>query len=137
MPQITFRKILPGFIWLLLVIILLSLPSSTLPSATWMSKIQIDKWVHIFLFSMLTIFFCFPLLYAKQKPSIKYFTKYLIIATLTSIAIGIIMEYIQKYIPGRSFDIWDIVADSIGAIVGAIFCSLRYKKSPDRHQGRN
>lgn len=138
MSKISFKKIFPGFIWLLLVITLLSLPGSTLPSAAWMSKIQIDKWVHIFLFGMLTISFCFPLLYTKQKPSPKYLTKYLIIATVSSITVGIIMEYVQKnYIPSRSFEIWDIAADSVGSIIGAIFCLLRYKKSPDRHQGRN
>lgn len=133
-----FKKFLPAIIWLLIVIVLLSLPGSTLPGATWMNKIQLDKWVHIFLFSMLTIFFCFPILNAKQKPSTQYFIQYLIIAILTSIIIGIIMEYVQKYyIPDRSFDIWDIVADSVGSIIGGIFSFLRYKKSPDRNQGRN
>jgi len=133
-----FKKILPAFIWFLLTVVLLSLPASSLPSRIWMSKIQLDKWIHTFIFFVLTILLCLPLWY-KTKSTAKpvCFNQYTIFATLLSIIVGVIMEYIQKYcIPNRSFEILDIVADSAGSILGFLFCFWQYKKSPNRHRGR-
>lgn len=138
MLKISFKKILPGIIWLIIIVILLSLPGSAFPSKNWMSKIWLDKWVHIFLFGMLTILFCLPLLYNKEK-LLLHSIMYIIVATLISIMVGVIMEFVQKYfIPNRSFEILDIAADSIGSIIGCVFCMQRYKKiSPNRNWGRN
>ncbi len=124
------KKLFPAFIWLLIIVVLLSLPGSSLPSKTWMSKIQLDKWIHTFVFFVLTILLCLPLWY-KPKSIVKpvYFNQCTIFATLLSIAVGVIMEYIQKYyIPNRSFEVWDIVADSAGSILGFLFCFWQYKK---------
>lgn len=136
-PDISFKKNLPGLICLAIVITLLSLPGSVFPSQNWMGKIYLDKWVHITLFFILTVSFCLPLRYAKQKIYIGYFVTYTILATLISITVGIVMEYIQKcYIPNRSFELMDIIADSAGSIFGCIFCLRWYKKiNPDRHRG--
>jgi len=42
---------------------------------------------------------------------------------------GVIMEYVQKYfIPNRSFDIGDILADTIGSIAGLVFATKVYIK---------
>ena len=55
---------------------------------------------------MLSFLFC------KAINNKKYF---LLIAFLCSFY-GMVMEFIQKnYIPNRSFDVWDIVADCIGS----------------------
>ena len=42
---------------------------------------------------------------------------------------GVIMEYVQKYfIPNRSFDIGDILADAIGSIAGLVVATKVYTK---------
>jgi VanZ family protein len=42
---------------------------------------------------------------------------------------GIAMEFIQKYfIPNRSFDIADIIADGIGSAIGLIISLMLYIK---------
>ena len=46
---------------------------------------------------------------------------------------GIAMEYVQKYfIPGRDFDVYDMVADAIGAVGGWIVfrVSVSWLKAP-------
>lgn len=49
--------------------------------------------------------------------------------SLAAVAYGIGMEYVQKYfIPNRSFDKVDIIADAIGSAGGLIYCLLRYIK---------
>lgn len=129
MSKITFKKLFPAILWLLIIITLLSLPGSAFPSQNWMSKIQFDKWIHIFIFFILTFLFCLPLRSYKEK-TYRYFILYISIATLLSIIIGIIMEYVQKYyIPNRSFDVWDIVTDTVGSVLGCIYCLRWHKKA--------
>lgn len=45
--------------------------------------------------------------------------KWFLLIALAGIGYGIIMEFVQKYwVANRSFEIWDIVADSTGCIIG-------------------
>jgi VanZ family protein len=42
---------------------------------------------------------------------------------------GVGMEFVQKYfIPNRSFDIGDIIADAIGCLTGLVYSIRRYIK---------
>ena len=57
--------------------------------------------------------------------------KAFIIQALIWTAYGIAMEFVQKYfIPFRSFDVGDIVADAAGCGIGLVYCirSRRYIK---------
>ena len=48
---------------------------------------------------------------------------------LAGLAYGIGMEFVQRYfIPHRSFDIGDIIADGIGSTLGVLFSMKRYLK---------
>ena len=43
---------------------------------------------------------------------------------------GIVMEFVQKYfIPNRSFDVGDIIADAAGSAIGVFYSLKRYKKN--------
>ncbi len=43
-----------------------------------------------------------------------------IVAIIVTASYGAIDELHQWYVPGRTFDLFDLVADSVGALVGAI-----------------
>lgn len=45
-----------------------------------------------------------------------------------SILMGIIIEYIQQYIPGRNFEYYDIIANSSGTILGVVATLYFLKK---------
>jgi len=46
---------------------------------------------------------------------------------ITGIVYGIAMEIVQKYfIPFRSFDLGDIIADAIGCVVGYFFAIKKF-----------
>ena len=112
------KNILPLFpaaIWLIISTVLLTLPGSSFPKEDWLSKIWFDKWVHIGMFSIMVFLCCWAIM-KMGKSNLK---KLFLIAALLSLAYGIGMEFVQKYfIPNRSFDEGDIVADAVGCTIG-------------------
>ncbi len=124
-------RLIPAIAWFIVSLILLCLPGSTIPKYPFLALIHADKWIHIFLFSILCFLFC----RAVQK-------RFLFIMVM-GIAYGIIMEFVQKYwIPNRSFEILDIVADSAGCVLGYLYSRRKfvggYKKiGPDGNRDRN
>ncbi len=54
----------------------------------------------------------------------------LITAIMVPFAIGFVVELVQgNFIPGRMFDYYDILANDLGALVGAFSTALWMKKS--------
>lgn len=103
------------FCWTLLIITLLCIPGSYVPGTGIFGMPHLDKVVHIFLFGFNVLFWGWH--YQGNGNVLKIKTIYLITALLT-IALGIVMEFVQMYfIPNRSFDGWDIVADVAGAVL--------------------
>lgn len=105
--------------------ILLIMPGSDIPKSSLFDILYFDKWVHIGMFGLLTIFWGYPFL-KTTKGSVKLFCKISVLVILY----GIAMEFVQKYwTVGRSFDIFDILADSFGSIVACFFLIAKLKKS--------
>ena len=99
----------------------MSLPGNKLPAEnSFTYAFKVDKIVHIVLFFILS----YTLLLYFNKSDKKYLKnkRIQIIAIISCIVYGILLEFYQKlFVPSRSFDIADIVADAIGAIFGLIF----------------
>jgi VanZ family protein len=115
-------------LWFLLVTGLLCTPGTKFPKITWQDKIWFDKWVHIFLFMILVILWSKTYSNKKnlQSASRKIFFQIMIIGFFY----GIAMEIVQKYfIPFRSFDLMDIIADGIGCFIGYLISIKRFVKS--------
>jgi len=113
-------------IWLLLVTSLLCIPGTRLPKITWEDKVWLDKWVHIFLFMILVILWSKAYSHKKNTNSggRKIFFEIMIVGCFY----GIAMEFVQKYfIPFRSFDVGDIIADAIGCVVGYLISIKKIK----------
>jgi len=125
MDQIRVIKFLPGIAWFFVVLVLISLPGSDFPSANWLNKIYFDKWVHIGIFCLLALLFMWPIAFSsmEKRTKLQYFLR---IAIATSIW-GLTTEFIQKYlVTGRSFDLLDWAADSVGAAAAFIYCWKKY-----------
>ena len=100
--------------WSLITTVLLCLPGSVLPKESWFDKIWLDKWIHIGLFSIMTILWCWVTTRITGK-NIRFFVQ----IAFYFLLYGIAMEFVQKYfIPNRSFDFKDMIADAVGIVIG-------------------
>jgi VanZ family protein len=107
--------------WLILMCILFVIPGSALPEQSWFADIQLDKLVHIGLFSVLIFLWCSA--FELGLPANAW------IVIMTAIFYGLLVEYVQKtWIPNRSFDLYDLIADAIGSIVGLMVWLRVYRK---------
>jgi len=106
--------------WLLLITVLFFLPGSALPKEDWLSNIHFDKWVHCGFFALLL--FAWRFYFPAGK-------KYHGILLLLALLYGFGVEMIQHYlIANRSFDLWDVLADMTGAVLGVLCWGWYIKK---------
>jgi VanZ family protein len=98
--------------WFLLMNVLFVLPGSTLPKTGWFTDIQLDKWVHIGLFAVLVFLFCSAFNSVSKK---------IWIVLVAAVAYGFIVEVVQKnWVSNRSFDLYDVLAETAGSIIGLV-----------------
>ena len=116
-----------GIAWFLTVTVLLSLPGKAFPQENWMSKFQLDKLVHFFLFAPMVLLWVTAL--GKNYPTKKPYMMLCVVVGFAAALHGTIMEFVQLYfVPNRDFEWNDILADAGGSLVGALFSMGRYLK---------
>lgn len=110
----------PGIACFLLSSVAFFLPGSALPEEDWLGKIQMDKIVHVALFTIMVIVWCIPVFH---RPSLALrLPKLLILIPFAFFGYSIIVEFVQDFfVPGRSFDLMDILADALGCLIGFLF----------------
>lgn len=128
----------PAVLLFALCTVLLTLPGADLPSCGFCAAIpQFDKLVHIGMFTLLGLCFGYPVV--KSPWTLQRRLKWVLLIALLSIGYGIAIEFIQLlWIPGRSFEGWDILADSTGSLIAYVWNRNACKKiGPDGNRGRN
>jgi VanZ family protein len=133
----TFRSFVPASLWFLISTFLLVIPGNDLPQTPLVNIPYFDKYVHTIMFFLLTSLFSLP--FRESGFTREEVKSWFISIMLYAIGFGITIEFVQKYlVPNRSFDVGDILCDTIGASVGTIATWNLYKKiGPDRNRGRN
>lgn len=111
-------------LWTLLILIGCFMPAPNVP------KVDVplaDKWVHF------TFFAGFSFFWLCAYPS-RNITR-LLTVTLAGIFFGSLIEVLQGILPvlGRASELMDAVADSIGAVLGAILFLLPATIAARRH----
>ena len=119
------------FVWVIfefvLIFILLSMPSSGEPGKGWISYLLelpfADKIIHVGLFGSLALSLFFHL---EQYSNISFrSTRTKALSLILCIVFGIGMEFYQKYfVPSRGFEVGDMLADAMGAILALPFFNM-------------
>ncbi|WP_212001410.1 VanZ family protein [Chitinophaga sp. HK235] len=111
------RYYLPATLWIILILVLCTLPGKDIPTNSFLERIHFDKFVHFGLFGGIVLFLSMGVYW--QKKHISAFT--LLLFIVIAAVYGFIIELIQKYwVVGRSFDLYDALADTLGAVAGVI-----------------
>lgn len=123
---------LPWTAWLLTILVLSFLPGDKLPELNF-TLFELDKLIHFGLYFVLANLMGFAFLNDQiQKKSKKNepFLKRIVWIVATGMLIGYLVEVIQgNFVPNRAYDMFDVLANSIGTIIGIIFfVKFRLKK---------
>lgn len=118
MPILYRRVILIAY--LCFITTLFSLPASAFPKRSWLDDIWFDKWIHIGFFSVL----CFLASWVWTRWDKKFY----LILFFVAAAYGLFIEIIQdRYIPNRSLDLGDWIADMVGSLIGIFIWHFKTK----------
>lgn len=117
-----FKSFIPAIIWWLVVLVLMCTPGRELPDlGFWAELINLDKIIHVTVFGLMAFLFMLPFTSKKNLDEQQLKFIFLKIAICTGIW-GLATEFIQDFfIPGRSFDLLDFVADAVGGLVAYFF----------------
>jgi len=121
------KKFIPGIACFFLILVLICLPGSKIPPVeTWLNDIYFDKWVHAGLFGMLVFLFIYPI-YKKMILPLQLKRNWAIKIAIAAVIWGLTTELIQKFfIAERSFDIYDLAADTAGILAAYNWCRIKY-----------
>lgn len=108
------------FAFTIFTIFLLCIPGSMVPGEGIFDLENLDKIVHIVLFGMNVLFWGWHYQTSYENGQKR---QWLIAgAVIIMSLLGVVMEYVQLYfIPNRSFDSWDIVADVVGSVLAGLW----------------
>lgn len=112
---------LPLIIHWVTIFILTSLPSDRLPSVEVSDKIN-----HFLAFFVLGFFLNLTLKYQTKFPELK--KNILLITIIIAAGYGLLDELHQLFVPGRSAEVLDCLADFIGAVSGNFLAEFIYRK---------
>jgi VanZ family protein len=114
-------RFIPAVSWLAFITYLFLLPGAELPKETWFEKVYLDKWVHTGFFCVLIYLFYIPLRNKTRGRLLKL--------VFFGLLYGITIEFLQRfYTADRSFDLADILFDSIGCTIAWFICGRPLKK---------
>ncbi|WP_323757731.1 VanZ family protein [Roseivirga sp.] len=109
--------------WAIVLAVLMLLPQDSFPESKLLSY---DKIAHLGVFGILS----FLVLLGKRnnKNKVRLENKYLLSSLTICVVYGLVLELLQSVVPGRMTDIYDLLANTIGAIVGVVVFStfMRY-----------
>ena len=121
------KNFLLFILWFGVILYLSFTPLTNWPKETFFEKLHFDKIVHITMYTVL----CFLLLRSFFKQQNKQLPRYSVIiaSVLFCVGVGTTIEFLQPALTlYRQFEVYDIIANSAGAILGYFVFSLLLKK---------
>ena len=105
-----------AILWAVVIFILCATPGQYIPTANWLELLSFDKFVHATLFFILTSLWFLVSIKHQQSNRVR------LLYFISAVAYGALLEFMQATcFSNRSADFKDIVANSFGCIVAALF----------------
>jgi len=118
------KRLYAAISWLILICILTLTPGNKLPKDPGIIP-HFDKMIHLFMFFILSILWITSVAIDSQN---KFIKKNILLISLIGTFLACILEYMQKYIPNRSFDFVDMLMNVAGVLLGILFFKLFSRK---------
>ena len=110
--------------WVLLIAVFSSLPSiPTLKIHTDKTEIRLDYLIHFCEYGWLA-FLAFLIFSGRE---FRVSTGKYVIISVCLVFFAILDEFHQKFIPGRAFNMNDIISDITGIVAGLMFCAVVFR----------
>ena len=123
------RRQWPAIVWALFILIITGIPGNQIPKIpSFLEWLSPDKFVHVVIFGILS----YLILYSNRKQYLKRNYRFIIVASvvLISASYGLITELLQYYVfIGRSGNVFDFIANAIGAFLGGMAYFLQQSKN--------
>lgn len=116
----SWRRWLPPVAWTAFILVLTSLPGSRIPNV---GVPNVDKLVHFGLYGVLGLLLTRSLIRPGRLG------RAMLVAVVTIAVFAAVDEWHQRFIPGRSPDPIDWLADLSGATLGAAIVVGRYRRA--------
>lgn len=119
-----------AYLWGLVVLVLCGMNGASLPHFDVRLLIRIDKIAHLFLFG----FECYLIAAVRKKQMPEATATHIIFpAFAISVAYGILIEILQAHVfINRSYDVLDMLANTIGCVLAWVWMSLMFRKTTTR-----
>ena len=109
-----------AMLWALLIFILCAIPGKDLPDISYFELLELDKWVHASMFFVLQVLLIWGFTLQSSFYILRHFPK--LTSASLSILYGISLELMQyAFFSGRTADIFDVIANTTGSILGIVF----------------
>lgn len=117
------NRLIPAVVWLVFVTVALLTPGKNLPKVDLF--LSADKLIHFGVFAVLTFLWArVGTIGTHGEIKWKKLSTNLLVIT---IIFPILVEYLQKHVPNRSFEYEDILANLIGGVIGFIGFIILHK----------
>jgi len=130
---LSIKRLWPSIVWAIFVLLLTGIPGNYVPETiSFLDWASPDKVVHFILFGGQT----FLILYAyRDKLSDKQsLIKIAVVAIVIGVVYGLLTEILQAYVfIGRDGNLFDFIADMLGALIGFLAFYLLYLKKTNRN----
>jgi hypothetical protein len=129
------RGLRPAIAWALLILVLCLMPGEAVPSWDWTDLLNLDKPVHAVLFGVLLVLLVQGFRTARAeafRPA-----RPLLVAFVLTVVYGALTEWMQQLEAlGRHGDLNDLVANTVGALLGMIYLRWQLNRQRAREMER-
>lgn len=110
-----FKYLWPAILWSLVILFITLTPGDKLPEV---GIFQIDKLVHFFVFGLLMFLSAYGLFRIVKAANSTM--NVVTVGAIYSIGLGLLVEVLQLFVPNRSFSVADVIANTIGTVIGYV-----------------